>query len=110
MGTPQGVQQEHGAALCPSAGVWFDQRIAAFNYQHIGAQAESARISDFRKARSVALLVETFGILLGSLGRCLLVLRDLAKRKASPHNGIWVRRKACNEIRGNHRHIARQAR
>jgi hypothetical protein len=55
------VQQEHGAALRPSAGVRFYQRTAAFNYRHIGAQTESARISDFRKARSVALLVETFG-------------------------------------------------
>ncbi|WP_162502487.1 hypothetical protein [Treponema endosymbiont of Eucomonympha sp.] len=61
MGTPQGVQQEHGAVLCPSVGVRFYQRTAAFNYQHIGAQAESARISDFRKARSVAVLVGTTG-------------------------------------------------
>jgi hypothetical protein len=61
MGTPKGVQQEHGAALCPSVGVRFYQCTAAFNYRHIGAQTESARISDFRKVRSVALLVESPG-------------------------------------------------
>jgi hypothetical protein len=52
--SPQDVQQEHDAALCLSVGVRFYQRTAAFNYRHIGAQAESARISDFCKARSVA--------------------------------------------------------